>query len=184
MPCFLSLSFTAFFPPSPPFLFSFPSLFLLPSSPFLLCLHLLGEHLRICAQGYTCCTSDVEDNLAMLSRREVEGLLKDAGRSLQTSLTGQYKAFDSELTMSVWMTDRGRQEKKYKQMCLYVCTLHSSSTVISSEPLLSIFVLVLVGHCLASCGFTKVRTHMHTHRLTVSKGEKLQAFYHTVCRLM
>lgn len=55
---------------------------------------LSGEHLRICAQGYTCCTSDMEDNLATLSRRELEGLLKDDGRSLQTSLTGQYKAFD------------------------------------------------------------------------------------------
>lgn len=53
-----------------------------------------GEHLRICPQGYTCCTSGMEENLAMLSRREIEGLLKDAGRSLQTSLTGQYKAFD------------------------------------------------------------------------------------------
>lgn len=36
----------------------------------------------------------MEDNLATLSRREMEGLLKDAGRSLQTSLTGQYKIFD------------------------------------------------------------------------------------------
>ncbi|KAM6989671.1 glypican-1b [Tautogolabrus adspersus] len=53
-----------------------------------------GEHLRICPQGYTCCTSGMEDNLAKLSRREMEGLLKDAGRSLQTSLTGQYKVFD------------------------------------------------------------------------------------------
>lgn len=53
-----------------------------------------GEHLRICPQGYTCCTSDMEDNLAMLSRREMEAVLKDAGRSLQTSLAGQYKAFD------------------------------------------------------------------------------------------
>lgn len=53
-----------------------------------------GEHLRICPQGYTCCTSDMEDSLAMLSRREMEGMLKEAGRSLQTSLAGQYKAFD------------------------------------------------------------------------------------------
>ncbi|XP_049889283.1 glypican-1b [Epinephelus moara] len=53
-----------------------------------------GEHLRICPQGYTCCTSDMEDSLAVLSRREMEVLLRDAGRSLQASLTGQYKAFD------------------------------------------------------------------------------------------
>lgn len=58
---------------------------------------LTGEHLRICPQGYTCCTSDMEDNLATLSRRELEGLLKDDGRSLQTSLTGQYKAFDGRV---------------------------------------------------------------------------------------
>ncbi|XP_028328900.1 glypican-1b [Gouania willdenowi] len=53
-----------------------------------------GEHLRICPQGYTCCTSEMEENLAVQSRREMEGLLKEAGRSLQTSLTGRYKAFD------------------------------------------------------------------------------------------
>uniref|UniRef100_A0A8C5CVG3 Glypican-1 n=1 Tax=Gadus morhua TaxID=8049 RepID=A0A8C5CVG3_GADMO len=56
-----------------------------------------GEHLRICPQGYTCCTSDMEEKLATLSRREMEGLLKEAGRALQTSLSGQYKAFDGYL---------------------------------------------------------------------------------------
>ncbi|XP_078143616.1 glypican-1b [Centroberyx gerrardi] len=53
-----------------------------------------GEHLRICPQGYTCCVSDMEDNLASLSRREMEGLLKDAGRGLQATLGRQYKIFD------------------------------------------------------------------------------------------
>ncbi|KAM8839525.1 glypican-1b [Synchiropus picturatus] len=53
-----------------------------------------GEHLRICPQGYTCCTSDMEENLATLSRREIEGVLKDAGRSVQYSLTGLHKTFD------------------------------------------------------------------------------------------
>ncbi|CAL8281759.1 unnamed protein product [Lota lota] len=56
-----------------------------------------GEHLRICPQGYTCCTSDMEEKLATLSRREMEGLLKEAGRGLHTSLSGQYKAFDGYL---------------------------------------------------------------------------------------
>lgn len=53
-----------------------------------------GEHLRICPQGYTCCTSNVEDKLASQSRTEVENVIKDAGRSLQISLTGQYRIFD------------------------------------------------------------------------------------------
>lgn len=53
-----------------------------------------GEHLRICPQGYTCCTSEMEDNLATLSRREMEALLRNDGRSLQSALVGQHKAFD------------------------------------------------------------------------------------------
>lgn len=38
----------------------------------------------------------MEDNLATLSRREMEGLLKNDGRSLQNALVGQHKAFDGE----------------------------------------------------------------------------------------
>uniref|UniRef100_A0A3B5K3L2 Glypican-1 n=1 Tax=Takifugu rubripes TaxID=31033 RepID=A0A3B5K3L2_TAKRU len=53
-----------------------------------------GEHLRVCPQGYTCCTSDMEENLATLSRREMEGLLKNDGRSLQNALVGQHRTFD------------------------------------------------------------------------------------------
>ncbi|KAJ8011819.1 hypothetical protein DPEC_G00062220 [Dallia pectoralis] len=53
-----------------------------------------GEHLRICPPGYTCCTNVMEDSLSNLSRTEIEGLIRDAGRALQASLNGQYKAFD------------------------------------------------------------------------------------------
>ncbi|XP_037537598.1 glypican-1b [Nematolebias whitei] len=53
-----------------------------------------GEHLHICPQGYTCCTSVMEDNLALLSSREMEAVLKNTSRSLQVSLAGQRKAFD------------------------------------------------------------------------------------------
>lgn len=53
-----------------------------------------GEHLRICPQGYTCCTGEMEDQLADLGRREVEGLVKEAGRALQFSLSSQYKSFE------------------------------------------------------------------------------------------
>ncbi|XP_017288033.1 glypican-1b [Kryptolebias marmoratus] len=53
-----------------------------------------GEHLRICSQGYTCCTSVIEDNLASLSSRELEAVCKNTSRSLQVSLAGQRKAFD------------------------------------------------------------------------------------------
>lgn len=64
---------------------------------------LLGEHLRICPQGYTCCTSEMEDNLATLSRREMEALLRNDGRSLQSALVGQHKAFDGEKMSEIFL---------------------------------------------------------------------------------
>lgn len=89
----LSLFFSSsILPPTPLFLPPTPILAPLLHPPVL---H-PGEHLRICSQGYTCCTSDMEDNLAAQSRREMEGVLKEAGRTLQTSLMGQHKAFDGE----------------------------------------------------------------------------------------
>lgn len=53
-----------------------------------------GEHLRICPQGYTCCTSEMEDNLAMLSRTEMEGILREAKRPLQSSISYSYNTFN------------------------------------------------------------------------------------------
>ncbi|XP_026861305.2 glypican-1 [Electrophorus electricus] len=54
-----------------------------------------GEHLRVCPQGYTCCTSAMEETLSNLSRRELEGLVREAGRSVQASLNAQYRSFDT-----------------------------------------------------------------------------------------
>ncbi|KAJ8357479.1 hypothetical protein SKAU_G00202730 [Synaphobranchus kaupii] len=69
-----------------------------------------GEHLRICPQGYTCCTSEMEDELASLGRRDVEGLVKDAGRSLQISLGGQYKSFEGHFLDLMNRSENSLQE--------------------------------------------------------------------------
>ncbi|XP_060762089.1 glypican-1b [Neoarius graeffei] len=53
-----------------------------------------GEHLRVCPQGYTCCTSQVEENLSNLSRKEFEDQVKESGHNLQVSLNSHYKSFD------------------------------------------------------------------------------------------
>ncbi|MBW02467.1 Glypican-1, partial [Eschrichtius robustus] len=53
-----------------------------------------GEHLRICPQGYTCCTSEMEENLANRSRAELETALLDSGRALQATLAAQLRGFD------------------------------------------------------------------------------------------
>nr|XP_055059609.1 glypican-1b [Misgurnus anguillicaudatus] len=53
-----------------------------------------GEHLRVCAKEYTCCTSGMEENFLNLSRREFETHVRETGRTLQASISSQYKSFD------------------------------------------------------------------------------------------
>ncbi|XP_078065375.1 glypican-1-like [Mustelus asterias] len=54
-----------------------------------------GEHLRICPQGYTCCTNEMEDNLAKRSHSEFEALVRNASHTVQMMLTTQHNSFDS-----------------------------------------------------------------------------------------
>ncbi|KAM8744822.1 glypican-1-like [Acanthopagrus schlegelii] len=69
-----------------------------------------GEHLRMCPQGPTCCTSTMEENLAGLSTRETEGLIREAGRSLQAVFNGLYRSFDTYFTELHGRSERSLQE--------------------------------------------------------------------------
>ncbi|XP_021331406.1 glypican-6a isoform X1 [Danio rerio] len=53
-----------------------------------------GEHLRVCAQGYTCCTSDIEDQLGQQSKLDFERLVDDSSRNIRTTFTSRHKKFD------------------------------------------------------------------------------------------
>uniref|UniRef100_A0A673C741 Glypican-1 n=1 Tax=Sphaeramia orbicularis TaxID=375764 RepID=A0A673C741_9TELE len=69
-----------------------------------------GEHLRMCPQGPTCCTSTMEENLAGLSSRETEGLIREAGRSLQAAFNALYRSFDTYFTELHSRSERSLQE--------------------------------------------------------------------------
>ncbi|KAM9848290.1 glypican-1 [Aulostomus maculatus] len=69
-----------------------------------------GEHLRMCPQGPTCCTSAMEENLAGLSARETEALIREAGRSLQAALNTLYRSFDNYFTELHSQSERSLQE--------------------------------------------------------------------------
>lgn len=64
----------------------------------------------MCTQGYTCCTSAMEDSLGSLSKREFESRVKEAGRSLQSSLNGQFKNFDGYFLEQLDGSERSLQE--------------------------------------------------------------------------
>ncbi|XP_028259627.1 glypican-1 [Parambassis ranga] len=57
-----------------------------------------GEHLRMCPQGPTCCTSSMEESLAAWSKKETEGLIREAGRSLQAAFNALHRSFDTYFT--------------------------------------------------------------------------------------
>nr|XP_046248409.1 glypican-1-like isoform X2 [Scatophagus argus] len=69
-----------------------------------------GEHLRMCPQGPTCCTSTMEENLAGLSARETEGLIREAGRSLQAAFNALHRSFDTFFTELHTRSERSLQE--------------------------------------------------------------------------
>lgn len=55
-----------------------------------------GEHLQICAQGYTCCTSEMEDRLSQQSKLEFENMVEETSHFLRTTFVSRHKKFDGE----------------------------------------------------------------------------------------
>ncbi|KAF4119108.1 hypothetical protein G5714_001159 [Onychostoma macrolepis] len=53
-----------------------------------------GEHLRVCSQGYTCCTSDMEDRLGQQSKLDFEKLVDENSHTIRTIFTSRHKKFD------------------------------------------------------------------------------------------
>ncbi|XP_059134131.1 glypican-1 [Peromyscus eremicus] len=69
-----------------------------------------GEHLRICPQGYTCCTSEMEENLANRSRMELEMALQDSSRALQATLATQLHGIDDHFQRLLNDSERTLQD--------------------------------------------------------------------------
>lgn len=60
------------------------------------CPILAGEHLRICPQEYTCCTSEMEDKLSQQSKLEFENLMDKTSHFVRTTFVSRHKKFDGE----------------------------------------------------------------------------------------
>ncbi|XP_072883367.1 glypican-6-like [Hemitrygon akajei] len=53
-----------------------------------------GEDLRICTQGFTCCTSEMEDKLSQQSKLEFENMVEETSHFLRTTFISRHKKFD------------------------------------------------------------------------------------------
>jgi hypothetical protein len=56
-----------------------------------------GEHLRVCPQGLTCCTEEMEHNLSAQSRQEFDRAVRDTLNKLGTLLKLRAQRFDGKL---------------------------------------------------------------------------------------
>ncbi|XP_056147223.1 glypican-2 [Lampris incognitus] len=53
-----------------------------------------GEHLRLCPQDYTCCSSQMEETLALQSERDFLKAIEDTSQFLLTTFTQRHRKFD------------------------------------------------------------------------------------------
>ncbi|KAM7321185.1 hypothetical protein ACRRTK_019277 [Alexandromys fortis] len=54
------------------------------------------EHLRICPQEYTCCTTEMEDKLSQQSKLEFENLVEETSHFVRTTFVSRHKKFDGQ----------------------------------------------------------------------------------------
>ncbi|KAM6985055.1 glypican-6-like [Aplochiton taeniatus] len=53
-----------------------------------------GEHLRVCHQGNTCCTQEMEDTFGQQSKQDFENLLDETSQELRSTFVSRHKKFD------------------------------------------------------------------------------------------
>lgn len=55
-----------------------------------------GGHLRVCPQGNTCCTQEMEDTFGQHSKQDLENLVDEMSHSLRSTFVSRHKSFDGE----------------------------------------------------------------------------------------
>lgn len=56
--------------------------------------YLSGDHLKICPQGYTCCSQEMEEKYSMQSKDEFKNVVGEQCNHLQAVFASHYKKFD------------------------------------------------------------------------------------------
>ncbi len=55
-----------------------------------------GEYLRVCPQGNTCCTQEMEDKFGQQSKQDFENLVDEMSDVLRTTFVSRHKRFDGK----------------------------------------------------------------------------------------
>uniref|UniRef100_A0A8C3H6G5 Glypican 2 n=1 Tax=Chrysemys picta bellii TaxID=8478 RepID=A0A8C3H6G5_CHRPI len=68
-----------------------------------------GEHLRICPQDYTCCFSEMEEQLSLQSDRDFRALVEDGASFLSSTLAWRHRRFEEFFRELLAAAERGLQ---------------------------------------------------------------------------
>lgn len=55
-----------------------------------------GEHLRVCPQGNTCCTQEMENKFGQRSKQDFENLTDETSHELRSTFVSRHKRFDGK----------------------------------------------------------------------------------------
>uniref|UniRef100_A0A6Q2YF13 Glypican 6b n=1 Tax=Esox lucius TaxID=8010 RepID=A0A6Q2YF13_ESOLU len=69
-----------------------------------------SEHLRLCPQGNTCCTSEMEDKFGQQSKWEFENLVEETSHDLRSTFVSRHKKFDEFFLELLENTERSLNE--------------------------------------------------------------------------
>ncbi|XP_061579410.1 glypican-6-like [Cololabis saira] len=69
-----------------------------------------GDHLRVCPQGSTCCTQEMEDRFGQQSKQEFENLLDETSHTLRSTFVSRHKIFDEFFLELLENTERSLNE--------------------------------------------------------------------------
>ncbi|XP_072733029.1 glypican-4 isoform X1 [Ciconia boyciana] len=53
-----------------------------------------GDHLKVCSQGYTCCSQEMEEKYSQQSKQDFRNAVVELSNHLQTMFSSRYKKFD------------------------------------------------------------------------------------------
>lgn len=55
-----------------------------------------GDHLKVCSQGYTCCSQEMEEKYSQQSKHDFRNAVIELSNHLQTMFSSRYKKFDGK----------------------------------------------------------------------------------------
>lgn len=58
-----------------------------------------GDHLQVCTQNWTCCSTKMEQNFIERSKHELEKFVDEATEDLRNTFESRYKRFDGKTSV-------------------------------------------------------------------------------------